>query len=55
LSYASILILEYNLKQISMKTIIPVFLVFATISLFLKTPNEEQPTSVLDELKTKSV
>ena len=38
-----------------MKTIIPVFLVFAAISLFLKTPNEKQPTSVLDELKTKNV
>jgi protein-arginine kinase activator protein McsA len=38
-----------------MKTIIPVFLVFAAITLFIKTPNEEQPTSILDELKTKSV
>jgi len=38
-----------------MKTIIPIFLVFAAISLFIKTPNEEQPTSILEELKTKSI
>ena len=51
---ALIVILEYNLKQINMKTIIPVLLVFAAIDLFLRSPEDEE-ISIMDELKTKSI